>query len=109
VRKTYKVTLDKKITKADYGRIINGIMLDDGPAKADSFEMLSEVSGDLVIHEGRNRLIRRMFEALGYTVKKLKRLSIGDVELGELKEGRFKLLTTKEMRALRGEVGKAPL
>jgi len=100
-QKLYRVTLDKKISKADFSRVLSGVMLEDGPAKGDFLTLISEHSVDLVIHEGRNRLIRRLFDALGYKVTKLKRLSIGSVQLGELPVGQFRQLTQRELRAIK--------
>ncbi len=102
--KLYRVTLDKRLTKADFSRILSGVMLEDGPAKGDSLVPISDFSWDLEIHEGRNRLIRRLFEVLGYEVTKLKRLAIGDVQLGTLAVGKFSKLTQRELRTLKGPV-----
>ncbi len=99
--KLYRVTLNRRLTKADFSRVLSGVMLDDGPAKGDSLEWVSDHSVDLVIHEGRNRLIRRLFEALGYTVEKLKRLAIGNVQLGTLAVGQFAQLSMHELRSLK--------
>ena len=76
VRKIYYVTLDKNLKKPDFDAILEGLTLDDGPIAADALSyvngVLSEVG--IEIHSGRNRIVRRIFEHLGYKVKKLDRV-----------------------------------
>ena len=73
------------------------------PAKLDVIEERDGRSvTQIVIHEGKNRQVRRMFEAVGHKVVKLKRISIGRVKLGNLKVGRWRELTEREIKGLRG-------
>lgn len=101
IPKTYNVTLDAPVTKRHLERLVQGVMLDDGPAVAD--EVIPETPTQLtfVISEGRNRIVRRMFECLDYEVLSLKRISIGPLMLGHLKVGQIKPLNTRELRSLK--------
>ncbi len=98
--KVYRVTIDKAITKGDCTKLLAGFFLEDGPVQFSKITFPSPRAVDVSITEGRNRIVRRAFEHLGHTVKKLKRLSIGPVELGSLKEGGWIGLTPNEVRAL---------
>lgn len=100
VSKVYRVTLDKPLTQAHFDRLTVGFFLDDGPVVFETVEKVSDISVVVKISEGRNRIIRRSFDMLGYTVKKLKRLSMGPINLGNLEAGKFAKLTTGEMRQL---------
>lgn len=98
--KTYKVTLDKRLTQADGERLCDGILLEDGPARFDEMESLSPTSVRVKLHEGRNRIIRRMFELLGYEVTKLHRESIGGLSLQNMKTGDIKPVTHDQLKKL---------
>jgi len=100
IGKVYRVTVDKPLTEAVLDRLVTGFFLDDGPVKFDGVEPISDVSVNVTISEGRNRIVRRSFAVLGYTVKKLKRTAVGPIVLGELAAGRFVPLTTGELRQL---------
>jgi 23S rRNA pseudouridine2605 synthase len=100
ITKYYKVEIDTVITKDHLKRLIAGIVLEDGLVNFESIECLSKREFLLSLHEGRNRIIRRVFAYLGYEVIKLKRLAIGPIQLGKLKEGELKELTLRETRAL---------
>jgi pseudouridine synthase len=108
VQKTYVAEVigkDKKLPDRGVARrLIRGIELDDGMAKAIDARIQASSKGkaivEVVVQEGRNRLVRRMFEALGLDVKNLVRTSIGDVRLGRLKEGDFRNLKPQEIRGL---------
>lgn len=89
LEKEYKVTLDKPLTKAHLKRLQEGFFLDDGPIKMDQLDIEAPNIIWVIIHEGRNRIVRRTFEALGYKVVKLKRYRMGPYELGKLKKGSF--------------------
>lgn len=97
IEKEYVVTLNKALNLSDYKKIKSGLMLEDGfvlPRK------LKSVSGDVVILsiiEGRNRLVRRIFESLDYSVIRLLRTRIGLVLLGNLKPGEFRSLKCEEI------------
>lgn len=97
--KIYHVFLDKNLKKADFDAILNGIELEDGEIHADS---LSYVDGDLAqvgiqIHSGRNRIVRRIFEHLGYSVKKLDRVYFAGLTKKALERGAWRFLTETEI------------
>lgn len=109
VPKRYLVEVEGVVPRA-LGRTLRaGIELDDGPARVDDYTVIdSSPRRSLVeveLHEGRTRIVRRMFEAAGHPVRRLVRLSVGPIRLGELKPGRFRHLNTGERRALYGAVG----
>ena len=103
IRKIYHVTLDKNLKKEDFDQILNGIELEDGPIAADA---LSYVEGDktqigLEIHSGRNRIVRRIFEHLGYKVKKLDRVYFAGLTKKNLRRGAWRFLNEKEIGLLK--------
>ncbi|WP_058233969.1 pseudouridine synthase [Devriesea agamarum] len=87
----------------------DGVDLEDGPAKADRARMLAhdgrEAVVELSLHEGRNRIVRRMFESQGFTLTRLVRTRIGPVLLGDLRSGQTRKLTDQELGTLYAEVG----
>ena len=105
VPKLYQVTLNKPLTKNDMLRIANGIELDDGPIAADS---ISYVEGDdskkeigIELHSGRNRIVRRIFEHLGYEVVKLDRTMFAGLDKYKLPRGEWRFLTDQEVSLLK--------
>lgn len=108
VPKLYRAIVDGAVTDADLDPLRAGIPLDDGPTAPAIVQLGSSGNHsevDITIREGRKRQVRRMFSAIGHPVIELHRLSFGPVELGDLPEGRTRILTTEEVRALRTEVG----
>ena len=103
VRKIYQVELDRPITTEDFDSIVAGVTLDDGPALISELAVLGEDSRHLGIelHIGRNRVVRRIFEHLGYKVKKLDRVMFGNLTKKNLPRGKFRHLNTKEIMALK--------
>ncbi|MBV9293268.1 MAG: rRNA pseudouridine synthase [Frankiales bacterium] len=104
VPKRYLVELDGVLPRS-LGRTMRaGVELEDGPARVDSWALVDAAAGrslvEVVIHEGRNRIVRRMFEATGHPVRRLVRTAIGPIRLGELKPGRHRRLSSAEVRAL---------
>jgi len=102
--RTYKVTVRGIVTKKDIDNMTRGMELEDGPIRASSAALLKR-EGDkslvrLTIAQGRNRIVRRMFEALGYTVIHLVRIGFGNLELGELKVGKYRNLKPEEITSL---------
>lgn len=104
VKKIYQVELDKPITKDDFETILNGVTLEDGPATVNELAILGEDSKILgvEIHIGRNRIVRRIFEHLGYTVKKLDRVMFASLTKKNLPRGKFRHLSPKEVMGLKG-------
>jgi len=102
--KEYLVKIDGQLTPSEIQQIIRGLRLEDGVTAPAIMKPLKGVSGynyALVIHEGKKRQVRRMFAHLGYGVKALKRIRLGKLSLGNLKEGEVRPLTAAEIRALR--------
>jgi len=98
--KIYHVTLDKSVTKADLTQLVEGIELEDGPAQADEANYVEEASKKevgLKIHMGRNRIVRRMFEHLGYEVLKLDRVVFAGLTKKDVPRGTWRHLTEKEL------------
>ena len=103
VRKVYHVILDKRITSEDFRTISEGIDLSDGPIKPDAIEYVGEGKSELgiEIHSGRNRIVRRMFEHLGYEVMKLDRVAFAGLTKKDLPRGKHRFLTPKEVDFLK--------
>ncbi|MFI5149667.1 MAG: pseudouridine synthase [Bacteroidia bacterium] len=105
VRKIYHVTLDKSLTKADMQKIADGIELEDGVIKADDISYVgdgkekSEIG--IQLHSGRNRIVRRLFEHLGYDVVKLDRVYFAGLTKKDLPRGRWRILTPMEISMLK--------
>ena len=101
--KVYQVRLDKNITKADITKLLEGITLEDGLISADNIQV-SETNKNEIgveIHSGRNRIIRRMFEHLGYKVAKLDRVYFAGLTKKGLRRGQYRVLTPKEIEMLK--------
>lgn len=84
--KVYEVQIDQKITPEDLKKLGKGVMLEDGPSKFYDLARISDVEFRISLREGRNRQIRRTFEALGYRVTKLHRTHFGSYNLGNLRD-----------------------
>ena len=109
IPKIYAVTLDKDCTKNDMGRLVEGFELDDGPIFADTAYYFNDSRKDKVfleIHSGRNRIVRRMFEYLGYKVKNLDRIEFAGITKKDLKRGQWRFLNNKEIGFLKMTAGK---
>ncbi len=103
VRKIYQVEIDKPITEEDFETLKRGMELEDGPIKPDAVGIVTpdaQVIG-LEIHSGRNRIVRRMFEQLGYDVLKLDRTSFVGLTKKELPRGKWRYLDPKEVIKLK--------
>ena len=103
-KKIYHVHTDKPVTAADMRQIAEGIQLDDGEIRADAIEYTSETDKKQVgieIHSGRNRIVRRIFEHLGYKVTKLDRTYFAGLTKKNLKRGDWRFLTEQEVAMLR--------
>lgn len=101
-KKIYHVTLDRPITKADFDKIIEGVTLEDGLAVVDALAHLEKKNElGLEIHSGRNRIVRRIFEHLGYVVEKLDRVVYAGLTKKNVPRGRWRYLNEKEIILLK--------
>jgi 23S rRNA pseudouridine2605 synthase len=103
-RKVYQVTLDKTLKKPDMEKLVEGVELEDGVAAADEVgytNMEDKTEVGLEIHSGRNRVVRRMFEALGYEVKKLDRAYFAGLTKKSIERGQWRFLSPKEVSILK--------
>jgi len=108
IEKEYLVQVDKEVRRDDMMKAVNGIYIDQKrPYKIKSFQLLTKNWVRIVLTEGKNREIRKILTALGYDVKKLCRIRIGNIELGDLEPGEYRKLTYGQIEALlRGENAK---
>ena len=103
-KKIYHVWCDKDITEDDMQRIADGIELEDGPIYADAISYATETDRNqagIEIHSGRNRIVRRIFESLGYHVTKLDRVYFAGLTKKNLPRGRWRYLTQEEVNLLK--------
>ena len=102
-KKIYEVTLDKPLTRADFDTLAEGVDLEDGTAYFDEISWLKDdkKSVGVEIHSGRNRIVRRMFEHLGYSVTKLDRVYYAGLTKKNLKRGAWRFLTVDEVNRLK--------
>ena len=104
IKKTYHVTLDKTLSTSDLGTIRTGIELEDGPVVVDAISYIPEAPHKEVgieIHTGRNRIVRRIFEHLGFQVVKLDRVQLGPLTKKNLPRGQWRALTPQEVNMLK--------
>jgi 23S rRNA pseudouridine2605 synthase len=104
VKKIYQVTVDKPVTKNDLLQIAEGVELEDGLIAADAVSFINpddKTEIGLEIHSGKNRIVRRIFEHLGYKVKKLDRVFFAGLTKKNLPRGRWRALSQKEVHFLK--------
>ncbi len=104
IKKIYAVTLDKPLDKKDFDQILKGIVLEDGPASVDVLaysDVKDKTQIGVEIHSGRNRIVRRIFEHLGYDVKNLDRVMFAGLTKKNVDRGKWRFLTEKEVRDLK--------
>ncbi len=104
VAKTYVALVPGPIPR-DVGRQLRaGVELDDGPASVDSFAILEATPNkalvEVVLHEGRNHIVRRLLQAVGHPVEELVRTQVGPIRLGQLRPGRTRVVTGPELHSL---------
>jgi 23S rRNA pseudouridine2605 synthase len=108
VTKRYLVEVEGVVPRSLGRRLKAGVDLDDGPARVDAYSVVDSGPGrtllEVDIHEGRNRIVRRMFAAGDHPVRQLVRVAVGPIRLGELKPGRVRHLNPAEVRALYASV-----
>lgn len=103
-KKIYDVTLDKKLTNADFSKIQAGLTLEDGPIQVDEIVFIDKKAHNhvgITIHSGRNRIVRRVFESLGYEVVKLDRVFFAGLTKKALNRGQWRKLNPKEVSFLK--------
>ena len=109
VPKTYVATLAGSLPKNLGKQLRDGVELEDGVVRVDEFKVVSSVPGkvmvEVVLHEGRNHVVRRLFEAAGHPVQELVRTRIGPIALGQLRSGATRVLGQAELGSLYTAVG----
>src|SRR5690606_18524904 len=113
VEKTYVAEVDGEVTKATLRSLSEGGELDDGPVRPVRVRVLEHGAGaakgrtivEVVLHEGRNRIVRRLLDHVGHPVRRLTRTRFGPVALGPLKSGELRDLTSDELGELLDGVG----
>lgn len=110
ISKTYRVTVRPDITDEQLIRLTEGVVIDGKKTMPATINVLTKEAGrvvmQMVIREGRNRQIRKMCEAVGLEVARLRRTGVGPIKLGMLKPGTYRELTAEELRAIRNSIGK---
>ncbi len=104
IRKVYHVTLNKPLEKKDFEQILKGVVLDDGLASVDVLayaDIKDKTQIGVEIHSGRNRIVRRLFEALGYDVRNLDRVIFAGLTKKNVERGKWRFLSEKEVRDLK--------
>ncbi len=101
VEKEYAVTVQEHVSNAKLAPFAEGLTLQDGPTLPAEAHATSKHSFNIIIREGRNRQIRRMCGKVGLTVLELKRIRIGNIQLGSIKPGDYRKLTQEEINSLK--------
>lgn len=104
IKKVYHVTLNKPLEKGHFEQILKGVVLEDGPANVDVLayaDIKDKTQIGVEIHSGRNRIVRRIFESLGYDVKNLDRVVFAGLTKKNVERGKYRFLTEKEVRDLK--------
>lgn len=104
IKKIYEAKLDKPLTRADFDKIITGLVLEDGPVHVDSLAYADSKDKSIIgieIHSGRNRIVRRIFEHLGYDVKGLDRVMYAGLTKKNVERSKWRYLSEKEIRLLK--------
>jgi len=103
IRKIYYVELNKNLTAADFEKIASGIELSDGEIKVDEIAYTGETKREIgiTLHSGKNRIVRRIFEKLGYEIMKLDRVVFAGLTKKDLPRGKYRFLTEPEINILK--------
>ncbi len=105
IKKVYHVVLDKKLSKNDMIKIADGFVLDDGFIKADAISLVTGSDNKkevgIELHSGRNRIVRRIFESLGYRVERLDRVAFAGFTKKDIPRGKWRHLNDKEISFLK--------
>ncbi|WP_394941235.1 pseudouridine synthase [Psychromicrobium sp. YIM B11713] len=109
VPKTYLVQTKGPMESGISNQLKRGIELEDGVTKVDAFKLVDSTPGhvlvEVVLHSGKNRIVRRLFDAVGYPVERLVRLQVGPIRLGDQKQGTIRVLGNQEVGHLLASVG----
>lgn len=109
VPKVYLAEVEGRISAAAGQQLLAGVELEDGPAKLDGFRVVDTTPQralvEVTLHEGRNRIVRRMFDEISFPVTRLVRTQIGPIRLGELRPGHTRVLGKEELGSLMAQVG----
>ncbi|HEX5202784.1 MAG TPA: pseudouridine synthase, partial [Actinoplanes sp.] len=104
ISKTYLAEVMGPLPRTVGRRLLAGVELEDGPARADAFKLVDALGKtaqvEIVLHEGRKHIVRRMMEAVGHPVTRLIRTAVGPIRLGDLRPGGFRHLSNAEIAAL---------
>ena len=104
VPKTYVAQVHGVVAPGIGKQLRDGVELEDGLAKADSFRLVDDIPGhsiiEIVLHEGRKHIVRRMMEEVGYPVEALSRVQVGPIKLAELRPGKYRALSAEEVAQL---------
>lgn len=104
IKKIYEVKLDKPLTKTDFDKILKGLKLEDGEINVDSLAYADSKDKSIIgieLHSGRNRIVRRIFEHLGYDVKGLDRVMYANLTKKNVERSKWRFLSEKEIRLLK--------
>jgi 23S rRNA pseudouridine2605 synthase len=104
IKKVYAVTLNKPLDKKDFEQLLKGVVLEDGPASVDNLAFTDNndrTQLGVELHSGRNRIVRRLFEHLGYDVKQLDRVMFAGLTKKNVERGKWRFLKEKEVRELK--------
>jgi 23S rRNA pseudouridine2605 synthase len=109
VAKTYLAHVEGRVSPSVGQAMLRGVELEDGVARVDRYRIVDSTPNaalvEVVLHEGRNRIVRRLFEAVGHPVNRLVRTQIGPIRLGDLKPGKTRVLSKTEVGSLMTQVG----
>jgi 23S rRNA pseudouridine2605 synthase len=104
IKKIYEVKLDKPLTKTDFDKILKGLLLEDGEITVDSLAYADSKDKSIIgieLHSGRNRIVRRIFEYLGYDVRGLDRVMYANLTKKNVERSKWRFLSEKEIRLLK--------
>jgi 23S rRNA pseudouridine2605 synthase len=104
IKKVYEVKLNKPLARSDFEKIVNGLQLEDGEIHADALAYADSKDKSVIgieLHSGRNRIVRRIFEYLGYEVKALDRVMYANLTKKNVERGKWRYLSEKEVRTLK--------
>ncbi len=101
--KVYKAKLNQRVSEDDIRKLKGKIMLKDGPVRVEFAKIINKTHVEIGVHEGRNKIVKRIFKGLGFYVDELERVAIGPISLGTLKSGRYRDLKDSEVKALMDE------